>query len=99
MVDGLIALADTVYWQPWVFVRSLGEWQTLLVISILLMLKLVFGGWMMAKGGRSPLWALVMLANGADLLALWIFAYVRWPFVDRRPAPGAVSEPTDAATD
>ena len=89
----MIELLNAVYWEPWQAILSLDAWTTNLVMAMLLLAKMVFGGWVLAKGGRSPLWALILLINGADILALWVYAYVRWPFVDRsgdvQPAPSA----------
>ncbi|MCW2238280.1 isoprenylcysteine carboxyl methyltransferase (ICMT) family protein YpbQ [Azospirillum canadense] len=95
-MEPIVSLLNTVYWQPWAAIMSSDPWTSNLVMAILLMLKLVFGGWVVAKGGRSPLWALVMLINGADILAMWLYAYIRWPFVDRKPAEAVA---VDAATD
>jgi hypothetical protein len=95
-LEPIVNVLNTVYWQPWAAIMSTDPWTSNLVMAILLMLKLVFGGWLLAKGGRSPLWALVLLINGADILALWIYAYIRWPFVDRKPVEPAVA---DAATE
>ena len=100
-LEPVVTLLNTVYWQPWATIMSMDPWTSNLVMAILLMLKQIFGGWLLAKGGRSPLWALVLLINGADILALWIYAYIRWPFVDRKPFQKDGAEPAvaDAATD
>ena len=92
MIETLTALAHAIYWEPWLAILSMDAWKANLAIAILLMLKLVFGGWMQAKAGRSPLWVLLLLINGADIVGLWVFAYVRWPFagpVEAAPPPDA----------
>ncbi|QCN95366.1 hypothetical protein D3093_08910 [Azospirillum argentinense] len=101
MLESIVALLNAVYWQPWAAIMSTDPWTANLVMAILLMLKLIFGGWVLAKGGRSPLWALVLLINGADILAMWLYAYIRWPFVDRAPARSAAESTVaaDAGTD
>ncbi|PWC55113.1 hypothetical protein [Azospirillum sp. TSO22-1] len=91
-MDALTDLLRAVYWEPWQAILTLDLWWANLIIAILLMLKMVFGGWMLAKAGRSPLWVLVLLINGADIVALWVFAYVRWPFVDGARAAEPVSD-------
>lgn len=88
-------LLRTLYWEPWVAILSLDGWQSNLVIALFLMLKLVFGGWMLAKAGRSPLWVLLLLINGADILGLWAFAYVRWPFVGAAGTAATPPQDTD----
>ena len=99
--EPIVGLLNAVYDQPWAAIMSTDPWTANLVMAILLMLKLIFGGWVLAKGGRSPLWALVLLINGADILALWLYAYIRWPLVDRAPARPAAESPVaaDASTD
>jgi hypothetical protein len=71
-------------------VIHLGFWE-LLIGSIVTMYMLIAGGWVLAKAGRSPLWILLLLFPYLNVLAVWAFAFIRWPFVD--PAP----DPTQAA--
>lgn len=61
------------------------SWQSLLVQSLILTYMLVAGGWVLAKAGRSPLWVLFLVIPHIAVIAIWAFAYVRWPFLqDRR---------------
>ncbi|WP_372398105.1 hypothetical protein ABMY26_15275 [Azospirillum sp. HJ39] len=74
------------------FVNGLEPWQYYLIVSLVLTYTMVAGGWVLAKAGRSPLWILLLLFPYVNILAIWVFAYMRWPFVDRpagRPAPPA----------
>lgn len=41
----------------------------------------------LGRAGFSPLWALVMLVPIVNLVMLWVFAFVRWPAVDRTGEP------------
>nr|WP_255636406.1 hypothetical protein [Azospirillum sp. 412522] len=66
-------------------VIHLGFWE-LLIGSIVTMYMLIAGGWVLAKAGRSPLWILLLLFPYLNVLAVWAFAFIRWPFVDRAPA-------------
>ncbi|MBP2301991.1 hypothetical protein [Azospirillum picis] len=68
-------------------VNSLEPWQFYLIISVVLTYTLVAGGWVLAKAGRSPLWILLLLFPYVNILAVWAFAYIRWPFADG-PADG-----------
>ncbi|KAF1854083.1 hypothetical protein Lal_00005300 [Lupinus albus] len=67
-------------------VIHLGFWE-LLIGSIVTMYMLIAGGWVLAKAGRSPLWILLLLFPYLNVLAVWAFAFIRWPFVDRAPDP------------
>lgn len=61
---------------------GLEPWQFLLILSVVLTYTLVAGGWVLAKAGRSPLWVLFLLVPYVNVIALWVFAYSRWPYVD-----------------
>ena len=65
-------------------VNHLGFWEVL-IGSIVTMYMLIAGGWVLAKAGRSPLWILLLLFPYINVLAVWAFAFMRWPFVDRAP--------------
>jgi uncharacterized membrane protein YhaH (DUF805 family) len=75
-------------------VSLLGEWiaaleglladpslVTLLAL-VLLAVPLLMIGRVLRRAGYSPWWALVVLVPLVNLVALWVFAYVRWPAVD-----------------
>ncbi len=62
--------------------NDLGFW-SLLVGAIVTTYTLIAGGWVLAKAGRSPLWILLLLFPYLNVVAVWVFAYMRWPFVDR----------------
>lgn len=75
-------------------INSLEPWQFYLIISLVMTYTMVAGGWVLAKAGRSPLWVLFLLIPYVNVLAIWVFAYMRWPFVDRVDA-GTRSPPRD----
>lgn len=76
------------------FINSLEPWQFYLIISVVMTYTMVAGGWVLAKAGRSPLWVLFLLIPYVNVLAIWVFAYMRWPFVDRVDA-GTGTPPRD----
>jgi len=95
MTDLLRAL----YWDSWVALSALDPVTSNLIMAVLLLAKLVFGGWVLAKAGRSPLWVLVLLPSSLsypmtaiDAIALLVFAYVRWPFLDGAAPPREASQ-------
>lgn len=71
------------------FINSLEPWQFYLIISLVMTYTMVAGGWVLAKAGRSPLWVLFLLIPYVNVLAIWAFAYMRWPFVDRAKTAGS----------
>lgn len=76
---------------------GLTPWIGLSLISVTLVYAIVLGGWVLAKAGRSPLWVLLLLVPYVNVLAVWAFAYARWPFVDGVNA--AAEPPQDAGPD
>jgi hypothetical protein len=63
-------------------VLGLEPWLGYLIIAVILTYTLAAGGWVLAKAGRSPLWILLLLVPYLNVVAIWAFAYTRWPFVD-----------------
>ncbi len=61
---------------------GLPPWVGALILSLILTYAIVLGGWTLAKAGRSPLWVLLLLLPYVNVVAVWAFAYARWPFVD-----------------
>jgi hypothetical protein len=68
-------------------------WLAYLVMSLLLVYAMMAAGWVLAKAGRSPLWAFLLLVPWVNVAAIWVFAFVRWPFVDTPAAPPVSSSP------
>jgi hypothetical protein len=72
----------------------LGEWVAALLelvespspVTALALVLLAVPLWMIGRvlrrAGYSPWWALLVLVPLVNLVALWVFAYVRWPAID-----------------
>ena len=63
---------------------GLSSFNFLLILSRVMTYTVVAGGWVLAKAGRSPLWILFLLVPYVNIIGLWAFAYVRWPFLDNK---------------
>lgn len=67
------------YWAMW---AVMPWWYALLV-----WLALAVGMWMTArillKAGHSPWWALLLFVPLLYIVGLWVFAFARWPRIDR----------------
>jgi len=55
------------------------RWLALSVISLIVFAKMILGGLSLARAGRNPLWVLTLLVPVLDVVALWVFAFSRWP--------------------
>lgn len=63
-------------------------WLALLLIGLYAAAKIGFGGYVCARSGHSPLWALVLAVPGIEIIAIWVFAFIAWPKVDAGAPPG-----------
>jgi uncharacterized membrane protein YhaH (DUF805 family) len=45
-------------------------------------------GRVLRRAGYSSWWALLVLVPLVNLVALWVFAYVRWPAIDEASGRG-----------
>ena len=49
---------------------------------VLLTVPIVMIARVLRRAGYSPWWVLLVLVPLVNLVALWVFAYVRWPAID-----------------
>jgi uncharacterized membrane protein YhaH (DUF805 family) len=69
-------------------VETFGVWQGLGALFFWLILLVPL--WrIISKAGYSGAWALLSLIPFVNIIALWIFAFARWPNESRAPANGA----------
>jgi hypothetical protein len=61
------------------FFRDVDTNASLIVIGIMLTWTLAAGSFLLARLGIKPLWVLLLVLPGLNVLAIWLFAYVRWP--------------------
>jgi hypothetical protein len=73
---------------------SMPIWAVLTAYGIALTAMMAFGGFILVRIGRSPVWVLLLLVPFVQPLAIWYFAYHRWPriedpegWIDRRDNP------------
>ncbi|HYF60222.1 MAG TPA: hypothetical protein VEA81_14830 [Burkholderiaceae bacterium] len=55
------------------------------VAVALLAVPMLMAGRVLGRAGYSPWWVLLVLVPVVNLIALWVFAFVRWPAIDRHP--------------
>ena len=55
---------------------------------VLLTVPIVMIARVLRRAGYSPWWVLLLLVPLVNLIALWIFAYARWPAIDEAPPRG-----------
>lgn len=60
---------------------SLGPLHWIIVLIVMAIL-LVPAAVILKRTGHSPAWAILSLFPGISLIALWIFAFARWPALD-----------------
>lgn len=55
---------------------------------VLLTVPIVMIARVLRRAGYSPWWVLLVLVPLVNLIALWVFAYARWPAIDEAPPRG-----------
>lgn len=75
-------------------ILGLPLWVAFTIYGTALTAMMAFGAFVLVRVGRSPLWVLLLLLPFVQPLAIWIFAYYRWPriedpegWTDRRDNP------------
>ena len=61
---------------------QLPDWVAMLIVSIWLSLVIIMSGFILARTGRTPVWALLLLFPPIQVVAIWVFAFIRWPRYD-----------------
>ena len=56
----------------------------LLVYGALVAYTIGAGGYALARTGVKPLWVLLVLVPTVNIVALWVWAYCRWPAQTRK---------------
>lgn len=64
----------------WLF--GLEPWLAHLIIGVKIAAMMGLGSVVLVKARFSPLWVLLLLVPFAGVIALWVFAYARWPRFD-----------------
>lgn len=57
------------------------SWQEMLIMSLLGAFLVLCGGMIAGRAGRAPFWGLLLLLPIVQIIAIWIFAFMRWPRV------------------
>lgn len=57
----------------------LPRWVMLSIYGLMLTYSIAAGGFALARAGIKPLWVLVLLVPTINVVALWVWAYGRWP--------------------
>lgn len=57
-------------------------WLSHLLIGFYIVGLMGFGAFVLVRAGRSPLWVVLMLVPTVQVIALYVFAFIRWPRVD-----------------
>jgi hypothetical protein len=58
---------------------GLPPWLTLLVVAMMLLYGMFLAGRACARAGMNPALALLLLIPVVQIVAVWVFAYMRWP--------------------
>ncbi len=68
------------------WLNGLEPWLANLIVGLLIVARMALGAVVLIRAGLSPLWVLLLLVPFIEVIAIWVFAYTRWPRLDG-PAP------------
>ena len=58
------------------------DWVFLTIIGVAISAMMGFGGVILVRVGFSPLWIFLLLVPVVQIVAIWAFAYSRWPRIE-----------------
>jgi len=64
--------------------ESLSIWHWIIVILVLVLYGVPIAK-ILGRVGHSKWWTIVFFVPLLNIIALWVFAYSRWPSIDGRP--------------
>ena len=59
------------------------SWQEMLILSIVGAILVLVGGMVVVRAGRAPFWSLLLLVPYVQFIAIWVFAFIGWPLIDK----------------
>ncbi len=59
--------------------QLLPAWAGYLLLGVVVLGLISCAGFILARLGRSPLWALLLVVPVFQILAVWVLAFQRWP--------------------
>lgn len=59
------------------------SWQEMLIMSLLGAYLVLTGGMIAGRAGRAPFWGLLLLFPMVQIVAIWVFAFIKWPRTDK----------------
>ena len=61
---------------------DLPEWARFLIMGLLLFSLMSMSAVILSRAGKNPYWALFMVIPYFCIVAIWFFAFTKWPKVD-----------------
>lgn len=77
-MEQLTPILDSLY-APQAWFMSLSQYVSLTIIGLMIAAALTLAGFILARMGYKPLWALVLLPPTINVLGLWVLALIKFP--------------------
>ena len=77
-MEQLTPILDALY-APQAWFMSLSQYVSLTIIGLMIAAALTLAGFILARMGYKPLWALVLLPPTINVLGLWVLALIKFP--------------------
>ncbi|NDE90729.1 MAG: hypothetical protein EB059_06275 [Alphaproteobacteria bacterium] len=80
-------ILDALY-APLAWFMGLNQYFSMTVVGLMIAAALAIAGFVLARMGYKPLWALLLIVPTANVIALWVLALVRFPIEKTGDADG-----------
>ena len=69
---------------PQAWFLSLSPWVSMSIVGVCVATAIGLAGFILARAGYKPLWALLLLVPTVNVLALWVLAFRKFPRESRQ---------------
>lgn len=77
-MEQLIPILDALY-APQAWFMGQSRYISLTIIGLMIAMALTLAGFILARLGYKPLWALLLLPPNVNVIGLWLLALIKFP--------------------
>jgi hypothetical protein len=77
-MEQLIPILDALY-APQLWFMSLPKYVSMAIVGLMISISLTLAGFILARMGYKPLWALVLIVPTVNVMGVWVLALLKFP--------------------